>query len=477
MQRLRHFLSHRVDGAATEATRGAARHRIAFLTGATGVSARMVSMGISFITVPLTLHYLGNERFGLWMTISSVLAMAGFADFGVGNGVMNTVADAFGKDDLDGIRHAISSGFAVMTAIGTAVLTLFLISYRFVSWGNLFRVTSSHARAEAGPAMVVFVICFVLNIPLDIVQRVQLGLQQGFRTNIWQVVSSFMALVGVLAAIHLRSGLPTLVVALAGAPILGTAMNAIYFFGISRRDLLPQWHFISPAVISRITRLGGLFFVLQLVAAISYSADNFIVARTLGAADVAMFSIPQRLFGIIATLVTMLLVPFWPAYGEASSRGDVAWIRHTLVRSLVIVFALTSVACLTLLLVSHRVILWWVGPQIQPPFLLMLGFAVWTVISSCSNTLGIFLNGLSIVRFQVVTTGIFGVGCLFVKVLFARHYGSTGVPWATTLSFLILSVPLYLWYVPRLLSRMATQPAPSPVVATTSAGGTGASPA
>jgi O-antigen/teichoic acid export membrane protein len=458
----------------TDATRSAERHRRAFLTGATGISARVVSMGISFITVPLALHYLGNERFGLWMTISSVLAMAGFADFGVGNGVLNTVSDAFGRDDPNGIRCAVSSGFAVLTAICTALLTLFFLSYRFISWGNLFRVSSAHARSEAGPAMIVFVVCFALNIPLDVVQRVQLGLQQGFRTNMWQVLSSLMALAGVVAAIHVRAGLPVLVIALAGAPILGTAMNAFYFFGISRRDLMPTWRMVSPEVISRITKLGGLFFVLQSVAAISYSADNFIVARTLGAADVTMFSIPQRLFAIIAVPVTMFVAPFWPAYGEASSRGDIVWIRRTLVRTLLVVFATTSVACVGLLLASNRIIVWWVGPQIRPPFLLMLGFAVWTVINACNNTLGVFLNGLSIVRFQVVTTGVFGVGCLVIKVLFARHYGTVGVPWATSLAFVALSVPPYLWYVPRLLRTMAAKANAFPLNVPTPRGGTGA---
>jgi O-antigen/teichoic acid export membrane protein len=457
IERLRHSVLPGRPKIATDDSRGADRHRRALLTGATGITARAVSVGISVITVPLTLHYLGVERFGLWMTISAVLAMANFADFGVGNGVLNTVAAAFGKDDLDGVRRAISSGFAVLTGIGVGLLAMFLISYCFVPWADLFRVTSHQARAEAGPAMAVFVVCFALNIPLDVVQRVQLGLQQGFRSNIWQVLSSMMALAGVLAAIHFRLGLPALVMALAGAPILGTAMNALYFFGISRRDLLPQWHFVSSAIISRITRLGGLFFVLQFVAAISFSADSFIVARTLGAADVAMFSIPQRLFTVIAIPVTMLLVPFWPAYGEASSRGDITWIRRTLARTLLGVFALTSAASAALLLASNRIILWWVGPQIHPPFALLLGFAVWTVISCCSNTLGVFLNGASIVKFQVITTGIFGIGCLAIKILFARRYGVIGVPWATTIAFAILSIPPYIWYVPRLLRKMAVK--------------------
>src|SRR6202521_6359178 len=69
--------------------RGARRNRGAAITGGTAVLARAVQVSTSLITIPLTVHYLGNERFGLWMTISSVLSMANFADFGIGNAALN----------------------------------------------------------------------------------------------------------------------------------------------------------------------------------------------------------------------------------------------------------------------------------------------------------------------------------------------------------------------------------------------------
>ncbi len=413
-----------------------------------------MQVGTSLITVPLTLKYLGNERFGLWMTISSVLAMASFADFGVGNGVLNTVAKAFGKDDMVGVRKAVSSGFAVLNAVAVLLLLSFFSIYRFVNWGSFFRVDSPQARAEAGPALAVFAVCFALNISMDVVQRVQLGLQEGYRYGVWQMCGSIAGFIGVLAGIWLRVSLPVLVMVIAGAPIFATALNTFHFFGFVRPDLRPSRELVSRDAISQIMRLGSLFFVLQVVATISYSADNFIVARTLGAADVTLFAIPQRLFSVILLPITMLLAPFWPAYGEASSRGDIVWIRHTLGRTLLGTFAFTSIFSAAILLASNRILLLWVGPQVHPPFALMLGFAIWTVISSCNNTLGVFLNGLSIVQFQVITTGIFGIACLALKIWLAPRYGITGIPWATILAFVVLSIPPYLFYIPRLLNRI-----------------------
>jgi O-antigen/teichoic acid export membrane protein len=449
------------NGGSDYTARSGERHRRAMLTALTAAAARAMRIGVSLIAVPLTLHYLGAERFGLWMTISSVLAMANFADFGIGNGVLNTVAGASGREDLKEIRHAISSGFAVLVAIGAVSLAGFFSVYRFVSWGNLFRATSPHARAEAGPAMAIFFLCFAINIPFDVVQRVQLGLQEGYRTNAWQVGASVLTLIGILVATHFQLGLPALVAVFAGAPVLGVGMNMVHFFGFSHRELVPHWRFVSGRMILQIAKLGGLFFVLQLVSALSFSADNFIIARTLSVASVTLFAIPQRIFALIELIVGFLMTPFWPAYAEALSRGDMSWIRITLVRTLVGVFVFATIAAAILLFSSERIIFWWVGPQIRPPYLLLVGLAIWSIMSSCGMTLAMFLNGAGVVKFQVITASLFGVACVATKILFARHYGITGVPWATIVTYgCFIVLPSFL-YVPALTRRITATRQPA----------------
>src|SRR5580698_319715 len=434
--------------------RGAERNRRAAITGGTAVLARVVQVSTSLITIPLTIHYLGNERFGLWMTISSVLAMANFADFGIGNGVLNTVADAFGKNDFDRIRAAISSGFAVLGAVGLLLLALFASTFFWVSWADVFRVASAQARTEAAPALMVFAFCFALNIPLDLVQRAQLGLQQGFRMNLWQVCGSVAGLASVIAGIRLHAGLPFLVAALAGAPVAATALNTFHFFVVSRPDLRPRSQFVSRDAISRIVTIGTLFFVLQLVAAVAFSADNVIIARILGASSVPDYSIPQRMFSLISIMVVMLVTPLWPAYGEAISRGDIPWVRRTLRRSLVLVFGFAAAASLTMLLIAHRLLAWWIGPRISPPFVLLLGLALWTIVDCCGNTIAMFLNGASIMRFQIIVASIFGVACLAVKIYLTHRYGIVAVPWATLITYLAIVIFSCTIYLPRALKHL-----------------------
>ncbi|MGA7315646.1 MAG: hypothetical protein WBX22_16905 [Silvibacterium sp.] len=61
------------------------RHHCALLTGISALLAEVIAVSTSLVTIPMALHYLETEQFGLWMTISSVVAILGFADFGIGN--------------------------------------------------------------------------------------------------------------------------------------------------------------------------------------------------------------------------------------------------------------------------------------------------------------------------------------------------------------------------------------------------------
>lgn len=454
MRRIRQFLLPRDHVSLDDHDRGVERNRRAVITGGATTLARAVQIGTSLITVPLTLKYLGNERFGLWMTISSVLAMAAFADFGVGNGVLNAVSKAFGKDDMGEVRRAISSGFAILSSIAALLLLSFFTIYRLVNWADFFRVVSPQARAEAGPALTVFVVCFALNISMDVVQRVQLGLQQGYRYGLWQLGGNLTGFVGVLIGIWLHVSLPILVIAIAGMPILFTMLNAINFFGFVRADLRPSRKFVTRDAISQIAKLGGLFFVLQVVVAVSYSADNFIVARILGAVNVPEFAIPQRMFALVTMMSGILVAPLWPAYGEAISRGDMMWVRRTLSRSLLLVLVASCAASALLLLLAPQLLYWWVGSHIHPPFFLLLGLAIWSVIECCGTALAMFLNGAAAVRFQIYISITFGIVCLPLKILFVRHFGLEGTPWATIGSYMLIEALPWAFFVPHVLRSL-----------------------
>lgn len=447
---IRSLLTLRPFDTGTLQGRSQERHRRALLTTLASAAAKIVTILTSLVSIPLTLNYLGNERFGLWMTISSVIALLSFADLGIGNGLLNAISNADGKNDLTAIRRYISSAFVILSTIAIVVLTASFMAYPFISWAEFFNVKTVQAAQEAGPALAVFVVCFALNVPLGIVQRVQLGLQQGFLSNLWQSAGSVLGLMAILVAVYLRAGLPWLVLAMAGAPLLASLLNGAVFFGYKRPDLRPKLALASRAAATRVAHVGLLFLVLQIAVAVTSSSDNIIITKILGPADVAHYAVTAKMFSFITMAISMLVGPLWPAYSEAEARGDMGWIRNTLSRSIRITLLLAGIGSSVLFVVGPTLIELWVGPQINPPTMLITGLAIWTVMEATGVTLAMFLNGMHIVRTQVIVATVYAISCVTMKIILIKHMGISGVAWGAVITYALTTLIPYTLIVPNL---------------------------
>ena len=447
------FLSFTPFDQATAEGRANERHRRVALTAAAAALAKVLSVGAALISVPLTLQYLGIERFGMWMTISSLIAMLAFADFGIANGVLSAVADAHGRDDNTAIRRFVSSGFFLLAGIAALLMVAFALAYTFVPWHKVFNVQTALARAEAGPALAVFVACFALAIPLGVVQRVQMGLQQGFSASLWQCLGSVFALGGVLLAIYAQGGLPWLVLALAGAPLLATAAKSLHFYFFARPDLRPRFSVANWDSVRQVAAMGVLFFALQITVAVAYSSDSIVIAQMLGASAVAQYAVPEKLFGLISLALAMVLAPLWPAYGEALARGDGVWVHRTLKRSVMLSFAIAVSLSAVVVFAAPMLIRLWVGDAVAVSLGLLLAFSAWKSIEAAGIAVAFFLNGAKVVGLQVAVAGAVAITSISLKIYLVPSIGVAGAVWATVIAYLLFAALPYFFLVPGLVRQ------------------------
>jgi O-antigen/teichoic acid export membrane protein len=436
----------------TETGRSQERYRRVALTALAAAFAKAVSFLTILVTVPITLHYLGSERYGLWMTISSLTVILIFADLGLGNGLMNAVSAAYGRNDREGARLSVSSGFFMLLAVAGLVLAVFAALYVVIPWQSVFRISSPLAVEEAGPAVAVFVVCFALSLPLGVVQRVQMGHQEGFASQLWQALGSVLGLVAVLVAVYNKLSLPFLVLAMSGGPLLATFANAVHQFGWRRPWLRPTWRYARLTESRRLLRVGIWFFVLQLALALTLTSDNLVVAQVLGAEVVPQYAVPMRLFSILVVALAMALTPLWPAYTEAVARGDTKWVQRTYARSLRLSTLGIGIPALVLVLAGPWILDRWVGPSIQPTFWLLLGLGVWTTLSAIGASISMFLNGIGAIPFQAVVGLAAGIVALGLKILFTGWFGVAGTVWAIVIAYALINLIPVIWYASRQLA-------------------------
>ena len=424
----------------SEQNRSRDRYLRAAYTGGASALFKVVSFGTSILTVRWTLHYLGAERYGMWITITSVVMLLMFSDLGMGNGLIKAVADSMGRNDVQEARKAITSAFVMLAGVALLLALLAVAIYPFVDTSRLFNVHSALAVRESGPAIFAFLLYYVFSLPLGVVFAVENGLQRGYVFTLWGSVGTIGSLGALVIAIQMQAGLPVLVLCLFGPLLLTTVFNGGVLFGVTRPELRPAFGAFSVQTTSRLFRVGFQFFLIQLSLAVGMQTDNIVIAQILGASAVAAYAVPARMFNMILGMLVLVSGSMWPAYADALSRSDSAWIRKSFLRVAVFGGVITALATLFLVVFGNRILMLWVGPQIQASRPLLMVFALQSILYAYLQPITFLLNGLGKLRIQVICSLAMAVVNLGLSILFVKLYGIIGVVIGTSLALLAVEV-------------------------------------
>jgi O-antigen/teichoic acid export membrane protein len=437
--------------------RAGKRVRRVTATAVASALAALVQLGVGLLVVPLSLGYLGNERYGLWMTVTSLTAMLAFADFGMGNGLLNAIASADGRNDDGEAAAATASAMFLLGTLAVLLAALFWISYPVVAWERLLNASGPALASQARQVVAVTIMCVIASLPLGVSQRVQMGYQEGFLNGAWNAAGSLLGLVALVFAISHRATLPWLVLCLSGAPVVALAANGLVLFGWRRPRLRPNPRLVSSTTMLHLLGAGSLFFAIQLAGAIGYQLPVLAIARLLGPADVTSFAVPLRLFMVMPALMGFFLAPLWPAYREALARGDGPWVKRAVGVSIAVCLALNVAWGVALVFSGPAILRWWVGSSVVAPVGLRVGLALWGALAGLGGPFAMFLNAAGALKFQAGCAWLMAVASVVLAFVFIPILGVTGAAFAmVTAQATCILVPS-LAYVPRLLRRVSVE--------------------
>jgi O-antigen/teichoic acid export membrane protein len=429
-----------------ETIRGKKRRNKILLTSFGLSISKILSIIISFALVSLMLKYLGQEKFGLWMIISSTITMLSFADMGVGSGVQNAVSIADGKNDIDVIREKISNSIVVLTIIAIVLVCVYFLCFPMLPWQEFLGVDSRNEN-EIFNAISIVVLMFAFSMPCSVGLKVLNGLQRGLEVSVWHSLIHVLTFIFVIFAIYFKGDfthfaflyfLPTLLIPLIASLVLF----------IKEKKIRPQIKLVNINKIKNIGNISFLFFVLQLSGLIAFYSDTLIVTAYLGVSSVAVYSVSSKLFALPSVLLSLFLVPLWPAYAEANSRGDMVWVFESFLKSIKYSVIIVVPLSIIMLFFGNFVIEKWVGQAIQVPFSLWLSLFFLSILTIFGGNFSSLLNGLNIIKFQVITSLAMAVSNIIISVILVQKIGVSGVVWGSVISlilFVYFPTSIFIW--------------------------------
>lgn len=420
----------------------------------TSLGNKVITMLVSFLSVPLTISYLGSERYGAWVTIGSVLAWLSLTDFGLGNGLNNAVTTAAGEDRPDLARMHLSNGVFLLTSIACGTGLVALAAWPFIDWGAVFGVTSPEARAEIGPAVAAALAAFLLQFPLGMAGKVYLAYQEGRIGSYWGAAGNVLSLVVLLAVTQTQGGLVWLVIALSGTSLLVNLASNLWMFLIHRPVLRPGLRHIEFGAMRPLGRVGGKFFLIQIMALVTFQTDNLVISHYLGAAHVPEYSLTYTLFSYTSLPQSVLFSYLWAAYTEAIARKDIAWVSRTFHLNLVLGMVFTALALVAIAVITKPFIGWWAGAAVVPSTALIWWMMGWSLINAFTNPIACLLASASHLRAQIIYSALSTVSNIVLSIFLVQRWGVEGVIAATVISYAFwVCIPCYV-DAERLLKRL-----------------------
>lgn len=421
-------------------------------TGSWSLIAKGCAAANLFVSVPFVLRALGPEQFGAWATLVSLVTFAGFLDFGFGNGAMNLVASAHGRGSPGEVATILHESRRALIRIAMGLAVVALIALPLVPWQRMLGMPESMS-AESRTAVAAVLFSIVLAVPLNLANRIQLGLGRGDRAFRWQAVGQLMTLAVVIALAKVHAPLAILTAAAVAMPLLASIANTYTLGRDPTVTAKSSATFTERAAIGRSIRHDGvLFFVLQLAAAMAYSADLPLISAFRGPTDAGTYAIVQRLFSVIPLGLSLIWAPLWPIYRQALAAGDHRWVMRTLRHSVVSAVVVAAV-CAAIFAVGFEPI---IGLWVRRPFIvsgvLLGGFAVWCVIEAAGTAIATFLNAASMLRYQVIIASAFAAICFAAKVWVIQQFGISLIPWVTVITYILVAILPFFWFGPRIFS-------------------------
>lgn len=369
-----------------------------------GIIIRGISIVVSLLLVPLTINYVNDSGYGIWLTISSIVAWFSFFDVGLTQGLRNKFAESLARNDHESAQTYVSTAFVLLAMIFFLVWIVFLVVNQFLDWKEILNTPEEMAHEVSIVAIIVFTY-FCIQFVLRIVTTVLTANQEPAKSSLIDLGGQLLSLLGVFVLVHITKGsLILLAIALCLSPIAILIVANIYIFGSRYKKYRPQLSKFNPKYTRGLFQLGIIFFIIQIAAIIQFQSANFIIAQNFGPEEVTPFNIVYKYFSVMHMIFAIFLTPFWSASTEAFLKKDFQWIKNAVTKYNILGLVLLAGGILMYLLSQDIYQLWLGKGTVEISNKLSLWGLLYFTTAIFADKYVAFLNGISALRLQFLTS-------------------------------------------------------------------------
>lgn len=387
---------------------------------------KAIGLAISFIKVPIILSYLDVEKYGVWLTIASIVNWVHHFDLGIGHGLRNKFAVALANNDTERAKHLVSTAYFYITLIFSCLSIVLIPTILILDWQKILNVESISNRELSLSVLIVFIM-FVMRFILNLITMLLKADQRPALADSFLPVGNILALALVFILTNFsEDSLFLACMAIAAPPVVVIFFANLALFNRRYSAYKPRWNNVSKVYFHDIFSLGIKFFLIQLAGLIMFSSTNIILTQVVNPEEVTLYNVARQYYSLPFMFFGIILTPFWSAITDAHARNDFRWIKRTM-RFLFKVGLGLSSGLIVLFVVSDFAIDWWLKGKVQIPVDLSVAMILLNLILLLFAPYSSFINGVGKLNLGLRVVVVKSIVFIPVAILLTQQFAATGL--------------------------------------------------
>ena len=385
---------------------------------------------VTFFMTPILVKGLGDDRYGIWVFVESIIKYLALFDLGITAAVVKYVAKFNASQDKVEINRVYSTSLAIFSFLG---LLIILTTGIYLVWGGLPKSIDSSLAWEAKVMIGLLGLNLALGLPLSIYNSIISAIELYWQKNILLVGMLICRSLTFLWILSMGWGIIAIGIAITVFSLLQhLALMAMAHYR------LPHLRFSVAAITSGTFRQVGNYSIWSFISAISskvsFQTDAIVIGFCIDPGSVTYFAIAARLVEYSKSLVRSATMVLTPRFSVLDSLQDHDAIRQLLIRGVKTSLWITCFISQALIFLGPDFIGIWMGErykQVSSPVLIILSLPLFLFLSQSVSARVLF--GIGKVRPFACSAAFNAMLNLGLSLVLVRYWGIVGVAIGTAI--------------------------------------------
>lgn len=404
----------------------------------------ILQAGIGFIYVPLLLSYMGNEEYGLYQLIGSIIAYFSIMDFGLTSSTIQGYVK-YKKEDSKKI---------LINFLGMVKRIYFLLSFMIIILGGIFynflevvfrNKLEGYLISSAKFIFILLIFNLVVTFMGFIYRSIIMANERFIFLKVSDVLQLILQPILVIIGMRIEPTAVMMVIIITICNIVLFFIRKFYCYKILRVTI--ECYFWDRRIFKEMKKLSLSIFIVGLADMFFWKTNQIVLGFTSGLESVTIYAIASLVFLNYMTLGTIVPSIYLPKITRlVIDKVDNSILFNEFLRigrwQYLLLFWVTS----GFILFGKDFIILWCGINYIDAYYIILLIILPFTIDLIQTVASVIMRAKNIYDFRAKVYIIIGVLNIILSIILSSNYGVIGAGIACGISIIISNIIMNIFY-------------------------------